>query len=113
MFGPSHGGHGRRPGPRANAEVQLLGHHRQGRAHLRVPAAARLPAQPCRLRLLPGHDQLVSRPRRASAGARGEGKGHPSAAAGRAGRTLRGSPFSGRGGRVGEPPGHGRNLGAE
>ena len=58
MSGPSHGGHGREPGPRADAEVQLPGHHRQGRAHLQVPAVARLPAQPGRLCPLPGRDQL-------------------------------------------------------
>lgn len=107
MFGPRHGGHGRGPGPRADAEVQLSGHHRQGRAHLRVPAAARLPAQPGRLRLLPGHDQLVSRPRlaapalAAASGPRGRGETpEPRGWAGRAG--SEGHPLSGAGKAWGE-----------
>lgn len=50
--------HGRGRG--ADAEVQLHGHHGQGRSDFRVSEAAGLPAQSRRLRLLPGHDQLVS-----------------------------------------------------
>lgn len=119
MSGPRHGGHGRGPGPRADAEVQLSGHHRQGRAHLRVPAAARLPAQPGWLRLLPGHDQLVSRPRRASVGSglgapRGrEGKGHQSPAAGRAGRAQRDTPLPGAEKVSAGAPGSREKLGSE
>lgn len=57
---PPHGGHGHGRGRGAHAEVQLHGHHGQRRPHLGVSEAAGLPAQPSRLRLLPGHDQLVS-----------------------------------------------------
>jgi len=56
----THGGHWHGRGRGAHAEVQLHGHHGQGRPHLGVSEAARLPAQPGWLRLLPGHDQLVS-----------------------------------------------------
>lgn len=56
----THGGHGHGRGRGAHAEVQLHGYHGQGRPHFGVSEAAGLPAQPSRLRLLPGHDQLVS-----------------------------------------------------
>lgn len=56
----THGGHGHGRGRGAHAEVQLHGHHGQRRPHFGVSEAAGLPAQPSRLRLLPGHDQLVS-----------------------------------------------------
>lgn len=56
----THGGHGHGRGRGAHAEVQLHGHHGQGRPYFGVSEAAGLSAKPSRLRLLPGHDQLVS-----------------------------------------------------
>lgn len=54
------GEHGPGPGPGAHAEIQLHGHDGQRYPDIGVPEAPRLPAKPRRMRLLSGHDQLVS-----------------------------------------------------
>lgn len=54
------GGHGPGLRPRAYAEIQLHGHNRQRHPDIGVSKAARVSAQPSRMRLLPGYDELVS-----------------------------------------------------
>lgn len=65
-----HGGHGPGPGPGpgAHAEIQLYGHNRQRHPDIGISEAARVPAKPRRMRLLSGHDQLVSSGIRAACG---------------------------------------------
>lgn len=52
------GGHG--PGPGAHAEIQLHGYNRQRYPHIRISETSWVSAKPRRMRLLSGHDQLVS-----------------------------------------------------
>lgn len=54
------GRHGPGPGPGPGAEIQLHGHNWQRYPDNGISEASRLPAKPRRMRLLSGHDQLVS-----------------------------------------------------
>lgn len=54
------GGHGPGLGPGAYAEIQLHGHDRQRYPYIGISEASWFSAQPRRMRLLSGHDQLVS-----------------------------------------------------
>lgn len=54
------GGYGPGPGPGAYAEIQLHGHDRQRYSYIGISEASWFSAQPRRMRLLSGHDQLVS-----------------------------------------------------
>lgn len=54
------GGHGPGLGPGADAEIQLHGHDRQRYPNIGISEASWFSAQPRRMRLLSGHDQLVS-----------------------------------------------------
>lgn len=56
------GGHGPGPGPGpgAHAEIQLHGYNGQRHPDIGISEAPRVSAKPRRMRLLSGHDQLVS-----------------------------------------------------